>query len=446
MSFESNLKQIMDQKHINQKELLIKILKECKDDNPYDKANQERSNFNNMIKGKRAFKLEYAIAIEKILEIRFCDLYKDEISQRFYENKGIRYAASIDKIEEYEKLINEIEDVFQKTDEYGKNIFDYICEYNSKTGLDYLFNKLHISYKTNRLTVVVNDEEKNIYDNSALKLVKMICKNNEREYFRKLFPPYYGLGYKYLYGFVYDNDDFYKSILSSDAIIEELLKLNDTTLKELNNNRIDDTKDKYKVYHPILIKLLNFALNNSNKYKNQLVKIISEGIKLNEIIISNLRRKHNYKYSIDEFDIRNEYTVYGYILNADLSKYEQLDDEIKSLIEKLNEGAKKVEIKPSSSDIDFDEHISPKEFYELIYKNTGINNYYSSGHIVFMEISRLVEEVNCKIDKLGDGLLEFLKEQKNLIDISNLNNESKYQSISFAIAFTEMYRDKLNNL
>ena len=138
---------------------------------------------------------------------------------------------------------------------------------------------------------LINNEEKNIYDSSILQLVKMICNNNEREYFRKLFPPYYGLGYKYLYGFVYDNDDFYKSVLSSDAIIEELLKLNDTTLKELNNNRIDDTKDKYKVYHPILIKLLDYALNNSNKYKNQLVKIISEGIKLNEIVISNLRRK-----------------------------------------------------------------------------------------------------------------------------------------------------------
>lgn len=446
MSFEINFKKILNSRGIKQTDLLLEILKECGEKNPYEKINTEKSNFNNMIKGKRPFKFEYALAIERILELRFYDLYKDGYMPRFYENKGIRYAAAIDKIEEYEKLLNEVEDVFEKTDEFGKTIFDYICEYNSKNGMKFSIENLKMKYKSNDLSIMVNNNVKHVYGNSILNLVKMICQNGESDYFLKLFPADYDLGYSYLYGYVYDSDSFNDNVLSSKEIIEALLKLNEVSLKELNRNRQEYKDERYLVYHPVLLKVFDYALKNSKKYAEQIEFIIDNGLRLNEQIISNLRRKHNYKYSIDEYEIRNGYDIYGYILNVDLSKFEIENEELKRKIDELNAGAKNVEIKPSSKDIDFDKCLTLNEFMDMIYKNTNINNYYSSSTIVFLEIKRLASEVNCKIDKLGDSLLEYLKKKKESIDITNLNNEYEYQSVSYAIAFTELYKDKLNNI
>lgn len=148
MSFENNFKRVLESKNKKQTELLVDVLKKCGEKDPYDKYLSEKSNFNNMIKGKRQFKPEYIIYIEEILGIRFSDLYKDDYSiARYYENKGIRYAATVDKIINYKELLDEGENVFLNSDEYGKTIIDYICEYNSKNGLMYLIDILKMKFK-----------------------------------------------------------------------------------------------------------------------------------------------------------------------------------------------------------------------------------------------------------------------------------------------------------
>ena len=447
MPFESNFKKALDLKGFKQTDLLIKILEKCGEKNYYEKVNSEKSNFTNMIKGKRPFKVEYVRAIEELLELRFSDLYKEEeYIPRFYENKGIRYAAATDKIEEYERVIKEINNVFIKNDEYGKSIFDYICEYNSKNGLDYLFNKLNLHCTPNRAIIVVNGEETNIYEDSILKIVKMICQNNKSDYFNMLFPPNFRMGYRYLNSYLFHNDNFYKYILSSDSVINELLKLHDTTLDALNGTEKNYPDYTYKVYHPILIRLLEYALTNSNQYMNQLNIILDAGIKNNEIVIMNLRKNHNYKYSIDEYNITNKFVIYGYILNVDLDKYSIKDIDLINKIKELNSSAKKVEIKPSSKDIDFKNAISPNELFNAIYEKTNIKNSYSSSDLVFMQIERFSSEANCKVDKLGDGLLNYLNNLKSSFNINDLNREYEYYGLCQAISFAELYRNKLNNL
>lgn len=446
MSFESNLKKELDLKKKKQTDLLIDIFKKIGEKDPYGKALSEKSNFNNMIKGKRPFKVEYVIAIEEILGIRFSDLYKDEdIIQRYYALKGIRYAATIDDKNEYNKILDEGEKVFLNHDEYGKTIIDYICEYNSKNGLKFLIEKLKIKYDINRAVVNINGKESSIYDNSILKIVKMICLNEEVDYFNKLFPADYNMGYRYLYGLVYDSDDFYKSILSSNKIIKELFKLHETSFNELNPNRSSDKNEYYNVYHPVLFKVVEYALKHYKTYYEQLMLIFNEGIKTNNFIISELRRLHNYKFHIENYEIKNEYATYGYILYIDLSKYESLDDNIKNMIDSLNQNAKKVEIKPSSEEIEFNEHLEPRDFLDLIYRNSGLDNYFSDYYSIFQNIRTIVEEDNCKIEKIGDSLIKYLNEKKELLHQGEMS-EVKYRVISFAISFAELYKDKLNNL
>lgn len=238
-----------------------------------------------MIKGKRQFKPEYIIYIEEILGIRFSDLYKDDYSiARYYENKGIRYAATVDKIINYKELLDEGENVFLNSDEYGKTIIDYICEYNSKNGLMYLIDILKMKFKNNSLTVLINGKEKSIYCKEMLKIVNMICLNEEVSYFNKLFAPDYNLGYRYLYGPVYDSDEFYKYILSSDKIINELFKLHDVSFHVLNPNSKIEKNGRYDVYHPILFKLIEYALKNSKKYSEQLKMMLKKAKKLTKIL------------------------------------------------------------------------------------------------------------------------------------------------------------------
>ena len=99
-----------------------------------------KGSFSNMVDGKRPFDEMLFLPLERVFGTSMLYLLdgRGETKEGF-EQKGIRYAAYVDKKGNYDQLFRD--DVYCETDEYGCSLLDYIVEYRSSNGMNYLASK-----------------------------------------------------------------------------------------------------------------------------------------------------------------------------------------------------------------------------------------------------------------------------------------------------------------
>lgn len=111
MRLKEKLTILMEENNIaTQSDLLHRICEELNEEDVDDKVKKQKSNFSQMLedKGNRKLKKEYYIPLEKIFDIRIAELLDDSKDLRYhYVNKGIRWAAASDDVEEFQRLCND---------------------------------------------------------------------------------------------------------------------------------------------------------------------------------------------------------------------------------------------------------------------------------------------------------------------------------------------------
>lgn len=115
-----------------------------------------KSNFSNYKKGKKGFPENYVLAIELYTGRSLADILgltdRDDEERPEFIPRGIRYAAYMDREELYSELAEERNEyegdrVLLCCDDYGKNIFDYIIEYNAHVGVRYLVENMALGFR-----------------------------------------------------------------------------------------------------------------------------------------------------------------------------------------------------------------------------------------------------------------------------------------------------------
>lgn len=138
----------------------------------HEYVEKNKGSFSQCCSGQRDFKPEDYLAIEYVLNSSMAYIIegKGEVSKDF-QPKGIRYAAFLDNIGNYEALM--CDHILNESDEYNKMLIDYMVEYNSKNGFIYfaerdllpLTSTGGINYKTNHL----------LYSGDRKELLRLLC-------------------------------------------------------------------------------------------------------------------------------------------------------------------------------------------------------------------------------------------------------------------------------
>ena len=136
MRLKEKLTILMEENNIATKsDLLRKICEELNEEDVDGKVKKQKPNFSQMLEGNRKLNKDYYIPLEKIFDIRIAELLDDSKDLKYqYVNKGIRWAAASDDVEEFRRLCNEdnptfYQKVIKSKDEFGKDIIDYIIDF-----------------------------------------------------------------------------------------------------------------------------------------------------------------------------------------------------------------------------------------------------------------------------------------------------------------------------
>ena len=223
------------------------------------------SDFRKKIKGQgRTFTESDIMAIERALDMSWVDIVdplpesqKKKIEK--FEASGLRYTAYMDR--DYQELadsydINEYNPVLCNYDEYGKTIVDYIIEYKSRHGLNFLIDKGYIGcngfLEFHGSIYGTEDHSDQLWD--------WIIAMDDAELFLK------ALGEKNLFDVSFSNaekkDDFLEKIFNHERLWESLCK-----------ERIYHDNNEWKYMPGLLFELLKYSLNKNKQ--NETKKIIS---------------------------------------------------------------------------------------------------------------------------------------------------------------------------
>mgnify|MGYP003291262325 CR=1 FL=1 len=319
-----------------------------KDEKLKNFPNFAKANFSKMLKGNRPLNAEYIIPLEKILGITLAKMKNPEKYEFNIDKeevpfvKGIRYYAYKDEMNLYKNellnlLNNEGKSIIFNTDEFGKSFLDYVIEYNSINGIRFLSENFDMKLKRYHNYFDINGKNvvNPIFQNS-LPLVRMIAKINDAELFYNIYDTYnLFVSNKHYANDLYENDEFLKVILENDILFESLLTEKEYTYiyGNISNKKLNKDSITIKCINPITNNCLRYALNNIEKYRNQVIKMINFGISNNKDVLLNSKRKNIYppKELLGGLWDDND-NFYGYLIYTDMTTK---DEEVNKLINKL---------------------------------------------------------------------------------------------------------------
>ena len=320
---KSRFEELLEKQSFSQIDLFCRILKALKHANPYEEATKNKANFGKMITGERPFKEEYIPYLERFLETTYDYIVNGEGKSNDFRNKGIRYAAFNDNIQDYEEL--SIKTNFDTIplfgfDEFGETALDYILEYKSRNGLSYLIKNNHVSLFSDG----VNIQGTNAigHNKKGIDVLNLIFEFDDAVLFEKftdIWSRYEGSG---LSLGILEREDIIKKIISSKNIFSSMLK---EKKLDLNTHRkgMDEKAVKDFYCNPLLYAITNYILLHENEYSNEIRKLLNFGIDHNNKVIKAVEKNHkdvNHLILDEKGYIRSRANIYGSLLFYKLNK------------------------------------------------------------------------------------------------------------------------------
>ncbi len=291
-TLKERLEDLLKKQGLSHNDLLVRIGRILyPNENPYDFAKREKSNFSNMLSGNRKFNREYIAPIERILNTTWDYLLNGggyPIPKEL-RNKGLEYAAYTNKYEEFKRLSEETDvddgEIILNYDEYSKNIMDYIIEYRADEGIRFLYETKNLKYsKYSYFTEYAQVDE-------AIEIVKILVEKNKLELLYNVLNPYQLIEERYHDNSLFKQDEFKELVLDNQALLEKFM---DNKIVKFDEHDFLHYKEGLYI-NPILQILLDKALQQPQKYEKQITIILDYGIKhnkeLQEFLIKHISNK-----------------------------------------------------------------------------------------------------------------------------------------------------------
>ena len=344
LDISDKLDQLMKKNNIDTRtDLLRKIFCEIgKAPESYVLAEKNKGNFSKMIKGERPFTMDYIIAMEKILKTSFANIFSDE--ENCYKNKNKRTLESValsHVYDEYKAIDNEFDvngdPVLFNLDEYGYSIIDYIIQYDSIEGIQYLVEKRGMKFNNFSNTFYINDSDLYCYifdkKSHPIQIARLLAEKEKTNLFLSIFDTYEILETGVVKS-LYTNEDFLKVILDNEMILRSMLSCKKIKLKDVNYGLIDPTNKEGWILNPIVNFVFNCALEDVKRYSKQVDIILEYGKEHNRKVFNEIEKMNleTGLIKVDDYgNVRIDRTTYSTIVKFKEQDYDE------DLLKKLNE-------------------------------------------------------------------------------------------------------------
>ncbi len=223
---------------------------------------------------------KYFLPIERILNVRIVDII-DGKTNTIPSPRGLYEIGTQGKYEDFQWLSEQNDgsiDIIKSSDEWSKNIFDYVYESENLDGLRFLIDNhfYNISCPANfqAYSYFGSSEEKH-----ALILLKMLAKGKDgcREMFIRLFDTRKGTDLIFTSDTILWNDNILEVIIKSPVLLEAACRGPELVPESMLNQRRRITgNEEYQAICASnwLTPLLCYALKHEDKYRSQALQLL----------------------------------------------------------------------------------------------------------------------------------------------------------------------------
>ena len=286
MDIQQRIDELMKQNNIDTYITLLRKIFKCsvRDESKTDVqwATNQKSNFTNMLKGKRPFTVEMILGLEHVLHTSMDSIINDLPYNERYQPRGLEYTVACDDFSEYLKLDGETDDeavnILRNTDEYNKSLLDYIIKYRSVNGIRFLcekhnffFNPMNNMFNADSSMPIICGN----YDSAPMEIAKLLAEKEETDLFIEIFDPFYETSrYVDTDRYLYNKKEFVRTVLTSGKVLQKMLSSKEIPIKDANRGLVSYGYDFDDVsfINPLLMLLLQEAVNQGNyTYIKQIV-------------------------------------------------------------------------------------------------------------------------------------------------------------------------------
>ena len=448
MDIQQRIDKLMKQNNIDTYITLLRKIFKCsvRDESITDVqwATNQKSNFTNMLKGKRPFTVEMILGLEHVLNTSMDSIINDLPYKERYQPRGLEYTVACDDFSEYLKLDGETDDeavnILRNTDEYNKSLLDYIIKYRSVNGIRFLcekhnffFNPMNNMFNADSSMPIICGN----YDSAPMEIAKLLAEKEETDLFIEIFDPFYETSrYVDTDRYLYNKKEFVRTVLTSGKVLQKMLSSKEIPIKDANRGLVSYGYDFDDVsfINPLLMLLLQEAVNQSNyTYIKQIVDFGRDFNKKQLQFIQERRSEKQLKnIRVDDSGCLSD----GAIKIGNLLVYSEpidptLPDKVKILLNDLTAQKEELELLP---EIDYDGGVHKvfkiKDNYVLKKSSNNPVEYEMLGYMKSKGFSKVPEfyETKDEVDKLSyiqgetfkykqgrtdeklDSLIRFLKE------------------------------------
>lgn len=455
MRLKEKLTILMEENNIaTQSDLLRRIYEELDEKDVDGTVKKQKSNFSQMLEGNRTLNKEYYIPLEKIFDIRIAELLDDSKELKYqYVNKGIRWAAASDDVEEFRRLCNEdnptfYQKVIKSKDEFGKDIIDYIIEFKAINGFKYLINNQKLKYSTAFGGYNLNFSNITNYFSvtieKLLELSKMLLENGDIQTFNTFFNTYQLLcDFGSFPNNVYLDKDFLNGIIENEEIFNSMFSCKELTLNEANHTKKMEN-ETFLYINPILNNLLNVCFEQNKRI--EINKILEYGLKMNKIVFDTIKEKVNSKIHDIKIEKTGEVLVNNFCYGSVIVITDVIDPKIfynkttKDLIEDIRTMNKSFKF---SNTLDYFSEIED----EIITDSEGrIIKKHSGNECEYKIYKEFENDKTLPLPRYVDSYKDvdrFYKYEGTVVK-NNLTDEQIIKIVEFLVKFKNLSKQKFN--
>lgn len=455
MRLKEKLTILMEENNIaTQSDLLRRIYEELDEKDVDGTVKKQKSNFSQMLEGNRTLNKEYYIPLEKIFDIRIAELLDDSKELKYqYVNKGIRWAAASDDVEEFRRLCNEdnptfYQKVIKSKDEFGKDIIDYIIEFKAINGFKYLINNQKLKYSTAFGGYNLNFSNITNYFSvtieKLLELSKMLLENGDIHTFNTFFNTYQLLcDFDRFFNNIYLDKDFLNGIIENEKIFNSMFSCKELTLNEANHTK-KMGNETFLYINPILNNLLNVCFEQNNRI--EINKILEYGLKMNKIVFDTIKEKVNSKIHDIKIEKTGEVLVNNFCYGSVIVITDVIDPKIfynkttKDLIEDIRTMNKSFKF---SNTLDYFSEIED----EIITDSEGrIIKKHSGNECEYKIYKEFENDKTLPLPRYVDSYKDvdrFYKYEGTVVK-NNLTDEQIIKIVEFLVKFKNLSKQKFN--